>query len=107
MNTSIEQPHDLKAVLCEAGPLSDSIQSIMQASSTAWSIGFEDGTMVLVEWIPGPPRVAMSASIGAFLVRPGSGISADQALHRADDALYAAKDAGRNRVHAADGVTSD
>ena len=65
MNTSIEQPHDLKAVLCEAGPLSDSIQSIMQASSTAWSIGFEDGTMVLVEWIPGPPRVAMSASIGA------------------------------------------
>jgi len=52
-------------------------------------------------------NIRMSASIGAFLVRPGSGISADQALHRADDALYAAKDAGRNRVHAADGVTSD
>ena len=51
-------------------------------------------------------NITMSASIGAFLIRPGSGISADEALHQADDALYAAKDAGRNRVHAADGVTS-
>lgn len=49
-------------------------------------------------------NIAMSASIGAFLLRPGTGISVDEALHLADDALYAAKDAGRNRVHAADGV---
>ena len=51
-------------------------------------------------------NIRISASIGAFLIRPGSGISADGALHKADDALYAAKDAGRNRVHAAEGVTS-
>ena len=51
-------------------------------------------------------NIGMSASIGAYLVSPGSGVTADEALHRADDALYAAKDAGRNRVHAADGVTS-
>jgi diguanylate cyclase (GGDEF)-like protein len=51
-------------------------------------------------------NIRMSASIGAFLIRPGSGISADAALHKADDALYAAKHAGRNRVHAADGVLS-
>ncbi|MBW8369290.1 MAG: diguanylate cyclase [Arenimonas sp.] len=51
-------------------------------------------------------NIRMSASIGAFLIRPGSGISADQALHQADDALYAAKHAGRNRVHAADGITA-
>lgn len=65
MDTSIDQAHDLKAMLCEAGPLSDSIQSIMQASTNAWSVAFEGGTMVLAEWIPGPARVAMSASIGA------------------------------------------
>jgi hypothetical protein len=52
-------------MLCEAGPLSDNIQSIMQASSTAWSIAFEDGTLVLAESITGPSRIAMSASIGA------------------------------------------
>jgi diguanylate cyclase (GGDEF)-like protein len=52
-------------------------------------------------------NILMSASIGVFLLQPGSGISVDEALHRADDALYAAKDAGRNRVHAANGVTQD
>ena len=51
-------------------------------------------------------NISMSASIGAFLLQPGSGISVDEALHKADDALYAAKGAGRNRVHAADGVTA-
>jgi diguanylate cyclase (GGDEF)-like protein len=51
-------------------------------------------------------NIGMSASIGAFLLRPGSNVSVDEALHLADDALYAAKGAGRNRVHAAEGVTS-
>ncbi len=49
--------------------------------------------------------IRMSASIGAFVLRPGSGVGVDEALHRADDALYAAKDRGRNCVHAADGVS--
>ena len=52
-------------------------------------------------------NIFISASIGAFLVRPGPGISADEALHQADDALYAAKNRGRNCVHAADGLTSN
>ena len=51
-------------------------------------------------------NITMSASIGAFLLRPGNSTSVDEALHRADDALYAAKRAGRNRVHAAEGVAS-
>lgn len=49
-------------------------------------------------------NILLSASIGAFLLRPGAGTSADDALHRADDALYAAKNRGRNCVQAADGV---
>ena len=51
-------------------------------------------------------NITMSASIGAFLLRPGSGTTVDEALHLADDALYAAKHAGRNCVHAAEGVTA-
>jgi diguanylate cyclase (GGDEF)-like protein len=51
-------------------------------------------------------NIPLSASIGAYLLRPGAGTTVDEALHRADDALYAAKNRGRNCVQAADGVTS-
>ncbi|MBY4597060.1 sensor domain-containing diguanylate cyclase [bacterium BD-1] len=50
-------------------------------------------------------NIGISASIGAFVLRPGTGLGVDDALHRADDALYAAKDGGRNRVHAAADVS--
>ncbi|WP_374605227.1 7TM diverse intracellular signaling domain-containing protein [Arenimonas sp.] len=50
-------------------------------------------------------NIGISASIGAFALHPGSGIGVDEALHRADDALYAAKDRGRNCVHAAADIT--
>lgn len=50
-------------------------------------------------------NIGISASIGAFVLRPGTGVGVDDALHRADDALYAAKDGGRNRVHAAADVS--
>ncbi|WP_460457302.1 sensor domain-containing diguanylate cyclase [Arenimonas alkanexedens] len=46
--------------------------------------------------------IRISASIGVFLLRPGSGMGADEVLHKADDALYTAKNRGRNCVHAAE-----
>lgn len=49
-------------------------------------------------------NIRISASIGAFLVRPGSHLGVDEALHQADDALYVAKNRGRNCVHAAEGI---
>ena len=49
-------------------------------------------------------NIPLSASIGAYLLRPGQGVGVDEALHQADDALYAAKNRGRNCVQAADGV---
>ena len=44
-------------------------------------------------------EIPMTASIGVYSVPVGSTMSADEVLHQADDALYAAKNAGRNRVH--------
>jgi len=46
-------------------------------------------------------EIAMTASIGVFSVPVGTVLSADEVLHQADYALYAAKNAGRNRVHVA------
>lgn len=46
-------------------------------------------------------EIAMTASIGVFSVPAGTVLSADEVLHQADYALYAAKNAGRNRVHVA------
>jgi diguanylate cyclase (GGDEF)-like protein len=51
----------------------------------------------------GGREITMTASIGAFAVPLGYAANPDAALHQADDALYAAKNAGRNRVHAATG----
>jgi diguanylate cyclase (GGDEF)-like protein len=46
-------------------------------------------------------EIRITASIGVHSVPAGSSASADEVLHHADDALYSAKNAGRNRVHAA------
>ncbi len=48
---------------------------------------------------PSQPPIAYSSSIGITLIHPCD-VSADQALLRADDALYQAKANGRNRVEA-------
>lgn len=50
--------------------------------------------------------ITLSASIGVYVVAPGDPVTADEALHRADDALYAAKDRGRNCVQPAAGLFS-
>jgi diguanylate cyclase (GGDEF)-like protein len=46
-------------------------------------------------------QIPITASIGVHSVPAGAAASADEVLHHADDALYSAKNAGRNRVHAA------
>lgn len=46
-------------------------------------------------------EITITASIGAFSVPPGWNHSADDVLHHVDDALYAAKNGGRNRVQEA------
>jgi diguanylate cyclase (GGDEF)-like protein len=48
--------------------------------------------------------IPLSTSIGIYVVRPGEKISADAALQRADDAMYVAKNRGRNCVHAAESI---
>jgi diguanylate cyclase (GGDEF)-like protein len=46
----------------------------------------------------GESELHVTASIGFTQVRPGDGAEGREALRRADEALYAAKAAGRNRV---------
>jgi diguanylate cyclase (GGDEF)-like protein len=46
-------------------------------------------------------EIRITASIGVHTVQAGASANADEVLHHADDALYSAKNAGRNRVHAA------
>lgn len=46
-------------------------------------------------------EIGITASIGAFSVPPGWNQSTDEVLRLVDDALYAAKHGGRNRVHEA------
>jgi diguanylate cyclase (GGDEF)-like protein len=46
----------------------------------------------------GSQELPVTASFGAAVVQPGGNISVDDIIKRADEALYAAKAAGRNRV---------
>ena len=46
----------------------------------------------------GGAGIGLSASIGLHVVHPDQPTTPDEALHRADDALYAAKDRGRDCV---------
>jgi two-component system, cell cycle response regulator len=43
-------------------------------------------------------EIEVSASLGVTVVRPDSAVDAQSAIHAADVAMYAAKNAGRNRV---------
>jgi two-component system, sensor histidine kinase LadS len=49
----------------------------------------------------GGKDILITGSIGTFSVPLGFSFNPDDALHQADDALYVAKNAGRNRVQAA------
>ncbi|HEX5830774.1 MAG TPA: GGDEF domain-containing protein [Gemmatimonadaceae bacterium] len=56
-------------------------------------------TIVPFEHPSGPLRVTVSIGVAAF---PVDGWEADEVVHRADERLYAAKVAGRNRIVGAD-----
>ena len=43
--------------------------------------------------------IGITVSIGVATAMPEGGLSIEELIRRADDALYAAKEAGRNRVH--------
>ncbi|MDO9160485.1 MAG: diguanylate cyclase, partial [Burkholderiaceae bacterium] len=46
----------------------------------------------------GATRIAVTVSIGGIAVQAGAALGVDAVLARADEALYAAKQGGRNRV---------
>jgi diguanylate cyclase (GGDEF)-like protein len=71
-------------------PATDAIQAVILAERIRARIA-----ALIVETDKGNAR--MTVSIGVAVVLPGDD-SIDVMMHRADEALYAAKEAGRNRV---------
>ena len=54
----------------------------------------------------GGHNIRITTSIGACVIAPNARLTPDEALHLADDALYAAKGAGRNCVRLGGGVAA-
>jgi hypothetical protein len=50
--------------LVAVAPQSDHIVSIAQVDDATWALGFEDDTVVMMEWARDPGRVVLSATIG-------------------------------------------
>jgi len=61
----LTDPDNLTERLLEIAPLTDHILSIAQFDDGAWALGFEDDTVVTMEWARHPERVVLSATIGA------------------------------------------
>jgi hypothetical protein len=57
-------PDDLSDRLIEIAPLSDQLRNIAQMGEGAWALGFDDETVVMMEWAQHPERVVLSATIG-------------------------------------------
>lgn len=55
--------------------------------------------------LPTEQEICVTLSIGVAIGRPNDGLTASQLIDKADRALYAAKDQGRNQVVMADTVT--
>jgi hypothetical protein len=61
---TLTDPAALSKRLLEIAPLTDHIQSIAQFDDGAWALGFEDDTVVTMEWARNPERVVLSATLG-------------------------------------------
>jgi len=61
----LTDPQQLTDRLIEIAPLTDQIQNIAQLDDGAWALGFDDETVVMMEWAPHPERVVLSATIGS------------------------------------------
>lgn len=83
-------------VVCRYG--GEEFALLLSNTTAAHAMAVADKLRKLVEgWqFPGVPRtVTISAGVAAF---PEHGVTRDELVHAADTALYAAKQAGRNRV---------
>ncbi|MDB5838103.1 MAG: hypothetical protein JWQ23_55 [Herminiimonas sp.] len=54
----------IKLMLQELGGEMAELEAILQHEEAHWAIQFDDGTVVLMEWVDGPSRLILSASLG-------------------------------------------
>jgi diguanylate cyclase (GGDEF)-like protein len=68
-----------------------------EAAASAWGAVMMTAAKALIP-LSGAPDKPLGLSVGLVIYTPGSGETLDQLTHRADEAMYSAKRAGKGRV---------
>jgi hypothetical protein len=62
---SLAEPDLITDRLIAVAPLSNEIVAIDQADDGSWALGFDNETVVLMEWAQNPCRIILSAPLGS------------------------------------------
>lgn len=56
-------PDAVTWLMQDIGPHSADVASVVQDDSNAWAVGFQDGSLVQLTWLDGPPRLELLARV--------------------------------------------
>ena len=61
---NLATPEGTGNFLAEIAPQIDGLAVLLQNDKTAWTVGFDDETAFVLEWVGGPDRLVMTAELG-------------------------------------------